>query len=305
MRQYRGEIVVPDSEREEATERGFLSGAAHCLVESLRATPLTSPYSLFCLQNRAGALARNHNTSVPLSKELYKTWTSIVWKVWWQSPYSPGRHPLEFQNQIWKGHQQACSPTVGTTPTANFRLLQWLPDPDPSLQRPLLQCHLPFTPRFFHSSHAGPLQSHSGLLTLCLLFPMPGMPPLRVSQDSAQCHPHSHLPPILCNVLPPSPSITWPSTVVYRAQLTVRNDLGNYLLGCLVSVSPPRAKATWGQGLSLACSQVYIPSAWNCAWQNLKCLQKWGKWQQRAMRTGCKARQQSVHFHAQWKAFNT
>lgn len=57
---------------------------------------------------------------------------------------------------------------------------------------------------------------------------------------------------IPCNVPPPSPSAKLHSTMLYRAQITIKNDPGNSLggRGYFVSVSPPRTKASRGQGLS-------------------------------------------------------
>lgn len=101
---------------------------------------------------------------------------------------------------------------------------------------------------------------------------------------------------ILCNVPSPSLPITLPTTSFYRTHITVRNNVGNYLLPWFISVSPPRTKASWGQGLSLSCPQAYeyISSAWNCVWQNCQCIWKSGKWQQWVMRTGCNARGRSL-----------
>lgn len=81
----------------------------------------------------------------------------------------PVQATSQLQNEIWKAHQQAPRSPTGTAPRASSRVLQWLPPPDPSLQRRLLPClshHPSLSTRDLYS-----LRPASGLYTcssLCL-----------------------------------------------------------------------------------------------------------------------------------------
>ena len=74
--------------------------------------------------------------------------------------------------------------------------------------------------------HAGPLPSYTHLLSLNLCLDCHS---LKVSQGSAQCHPHSDHPHHPLNVPLLAPSALLPSTIFYRPHITIKRDLGSYL----------------------------------------------------------------------------